>query len=56
LEEESFEDEDTARVLNENFVNIKMNEASRHRPDLPGGAADADAAHRRLAADDVPRA
>jgi uncharacterized protein len=32
LEEESFEDEDTARILNENFVNIKVDR--EERPDI----------------------
>ena len=52
---ESFEDEATAEVMNELFVNVKVDREERpgRRQDLPDRAAAADPANRRLAADDV---
>ena len=57
MEHESFEDEETARLQNEHFVNVKVDREERPGPrrGLHGRGRDADRA-RRLAADGVPHA
>ena len=57
MERESFENEDTARLLNENFVAIKVDpgRAPRHRLRLHGRSAGT-VRSRRLASERVPDA
>ena len=57
MERESFEDEETAALMNEHFVSIKVDR--EERPDLDAIYMDAvagDDRQRRLAADGVPDA
>ena len=57
MERESFEDDETARVMNENFVSVKVDR--EERPDLDAIYMDAVVAltgQRRLADDGVPDA
>ena len=57
MERESFEDEDTAALMNEHFVSIKVDR--EERPDLDAiymDAVQAMTGQRRLAADGVPDA
>ncbi len=57
MEHESFEDEETPRLMNEHFVPVKVDR--EERPDLDGIYMEARAGHdrpRRLADDRLPHA